>query len=141
MTAFSMFNTSDPESTQNDEIVSEACSFFCDLYGRPDYASLDKLCAHLFTSSNRDLRSLPPTEDFFRFHVLRSLSQISLYKQATLCNPILLPLEKYGRYVENDRLLPIMKEEPSKPATALCDILQMQKSPRCLKNCPCAKAG
>jgi len=27
MTAFSMFNTSDPESTQNDEIVSEARSF------------------------------------------------------------------------------------------------------------------
>ena len=67
-------------------------------------------------SSRRDLRSLPPTEDSFRFHVLRSLSQISLYKQATLCNPILLPLEKYGRYVENDRLLPIMKEKPSKPA-------------------------
>jgi len=141
MTAFSMFNPSDPESAQNDEIVSEARSFFCDLYGRPDYASLDKLRAHLFASSRRDLRSLPQTEDSFRFHVLRSLSQIFLYKQATLCNPILLPLEKYGWYVENERLLPIMKEKPSKPATAKLTFCKCKKSPRCLKNCSCAKIG
>ena len=141
MSAFSMFNSSDAESTQNNEIVSEARSFFCDLYGRTDYASLDKLRAHLFASSRRDLRTLPPTEDSFRFHVLRSLSQISLYKQATLCNPILLPLEKYGRYVEKDRLLPIMKEKPSKPAIAKLTFCKCKKSPHCLKNCSCAKAG
>ena len=130
MTAFSMFNPSDPESAQNDEIVSEARSFFCDLYGRPDYASLDKLRAHLFASSRRDLRSLPQTEDSFRFHVLRSLSQIFLYKQATLCNPILLPLEKYGWYVENERLLPIMKEKPSKPATAKLTFYKYKNVPK-----------
>ena len=73
--------------------------------------------------------------------ILISLSQINLYKQATLCNPILLPLEKYGRYVENDRLLPIMKENPSKPAIAKLTFCKRKKSPRCLKNCSCAKAG
>ena len=78
MTAFSMFNPSDPEPAHIDEIVIAARSFFCDLYCRPDYASLDKLLSHLFASSKRHLRSLPPTEASFRFHVLRSLSQISL---------------------------------------------------------------
>jgi len=80
MTAFSMFNPSDPESAQNDEIVSEARSFFCDLYGRPDDASLDKLRAHLFASSRRDLRSLPPTD--------RRLIQVSCSEKSQSDKPV-----------------------------------------------------
>lgn len=139
MPAFSSFTTD--SSLHTDELTSEARSFFCDLYGRGEYASLDKLRAHLFASSRRDLRSLPPTEDAFYYHVLRSLCQISLYKQATLCSPVLLPPEKYGRYVENDRLLPVLKTKPSKPAIAKLSFCKCKKTPLCLKNCPCAKAG
>ncbi|KAG1679025.1 Protein CASC3 [Nymphon striatum] len=102
----------------HDQVITEARSFFCDLYGKPGYLSLDKLRAHLFASSKLDLRSLPPTEDAFHFHVLRSLCQICLYKQASFSNPVLLPPEEYGRIVDGDRLIHVMKSKPSKPSAA-----------------------
>ncbi|KAG1695930.1 Glycine receptor subunit alpha-2 [Nymphon striatum] len=122
-------------------VITEARSFFCDLYGKPGYLSLDKLRAHLFASSKLDLRSLPPTEDAFHFHVLRSLCQICLYKQASLSNPVLLPPEEYGRIVDGDRLIPVMKSKPSKPSAAKLKYCKCKKKPNCLRNCPCAKAA
>ncbi|KAG1710412.1 hypothetical protein GQR58_002697 [Nymphon striatum] len=121
----------------HDQVITEERSFFCDLYGKPGYLSLDKLRAHLFASSKLDLRSLPPTEDAFHFHVLRSLCQISLYKQASLSNPVLLPPEEYGRIVDGDRLIPVMKSKPSKPSAAKLKYCKCKKKP----NCPCAKAA
>ncbi|KAG1659213.1 Spectrin beta chain [Nymphon striatum] len=98
----------------HDQVITEARSFFCDLYGKPGYLSLDKLRAHLFASSKLDLRSLPPTEDAFHFHVLRSLCQICLYKQASFSNPVLLPPEEYGRIVdvEGTKQLPVNVTHP-----------------------------
>ncbi|KAG1713897.1 Protein O-mannose kinase [Nymphon striatum] len=125
----------------HDQVITEARSFFCDLYGKPGYLSLDKLRAHLFASRKLDLRSLPPTEDAFHFHVLRSLCQISLYKQASLSNPVLLPPEEYGKIVDGDRLIPVMKSKPSKPSAAKLKYCKCKKKPNCLKNCPCAKAA
>ncbi|KAG1666377.1 hypothetical protein GQR58_018912 [Nymphon striatum] len=125
----------------HDQVITEARSFFCDLYGKPGYLSLDKLRAHLFASRKLDLRSLPPTEDAFHFHVLRSLCQISLYKQASLSNPVLLPPEEYGRIVYGDRLIPVMKSKPSKPSAAKLKYCKCKKKPNCLRNCPCAKAA
>ncbi|KAG1660796.1 Heat shock protein [Nymphon striatum] len=124
-----------------DQVITEARSFFCDLYGKPGYLSLDKLRVHLFASRKLDLRSLPPTEDAFHFHVLRSLCQISLYKQASLSNPVLLPPEEYGRIVDGDRLIPVMKSKPSKPSAAKLKYCKCKKKPNCLRNCPCAKAA
>ncbi|KAG1679024.1 Zinc finger protein 862 [Nymphon striatum] len=124
-----------------DQVITEARSFFCDLYGKPGYLSLDKLRAHLFASRKLDLRSLPPTEDAFHFHVLRSVCQISLYKQASLSNPVLLPPEEYGRIVDGDRLIPVMKSKPSKPSAAKLKYCKCKKKPNCLRNCPCAKAA
>ncbi|KAG1652598.1 hypothetical protein GQR58_026208 [Nymphon striatum] len=125
----------------HDQVITEARSFFCDLYGKPGYLSLDKLRAHLFASSKLDLRSLPPTEDAFHFHVLRSLCQICLYTQASLSNPVLLPPEEYGRIVDGDRLIPVMKSKPSKPSAAKLKYCKCKKKPNCLRNCPCAKAA
>ncbi|KAG1662587.1 hypothetical protein GQR58_020899 [Nymphon striatum] len=125
----------------HDQVITEARSFFCDLYGKPGYLSLNKLRAHLFASRKLDLRSLPPTEDAFHFHVLRSLCQISLYKQASLSNPVLLPPEEYGRIVDGDRLIPVMKSKPSKPSAAKLKYCKCKKKPNCLRNCPCAKAA
>ncbi|KAG1647996.1 hypothetical protein GQR58_030167 [Nymphon striatum] len=118
----------------HDQVITEARSFFCDLYGKPGYLSLDKLRAHLFASSKLDLRSLPPTEDAFIFH-------ICLYKQASLSNPVLLPPEEYGRIVDGDRLIPVMKSKPSKPSAAKLKYCKCKKKPNCLRNCPCAKAA
>ena len=41
------------------------------MYGRPSFeGNLDMLHAHLFATTNSDLRFLPPTEDAFKQHVL-----------------------------------------------------------------------
>ncbi|KAG1704021.1 hypothetical protein GQR58_004102 [Nymphon striatum] len=125
----------------HDQVITEARSFFCDVYGKPGYLSLDKLRAPLFASSKLDLPSLPPTEDAFHFHVLRSLCQICLHKQASLSNPVLLPPEEYGRIVDGDRLIPVMKSKPSKPSAAKLKYCKCKKKPNCLRNCPCAKAA
>ncbi|KAG1699858.1 hypothetical protein GQR58_005446 [Nymphon striatum] len=125
----------------HDQVITEARSFFYDLYGKPGYLSLDKLRAHLFVSRKLDLRSLPPTEDAFHFHVLRSLCQISLYMQASLSNPVLLPPEDYGRIVDGDMLIPVMKSKPSKLSAAKLKYCKCKKKPNCLRNCPCAKAA
>ncbi|KAG1663251.1 hypothetical protein GQR58_020488 [Nymphon striatum] len=128
-------------TSAHDHKITEARSFFCDLYGNPGYLSLDKLRAHLFASRKLDLRSLPPTEDAFHFHVLRNLCQICLYKQASFSNPVLLPPEEYGRIVDGDRLIPVMKSKPSKPSAAKLKYCKCKKKPNCLRNCPCAKAA
>ncbi|KAG1698140.1 Importin-9 [Nymphon striatum] len=125
----------------HDQVITEARSFFCDLYGNPGYLSLDKLRAHLFASRKLDLRSLPPTEDAFHFHVLRNRCQICLYKQASFSNPVFLPPEEYGRIVDGDRLIPVMKSKPSKPSAAKLKYCKCKKKPNCLRNCPCAKAA
>ena len=56
-----------------EHVMDEARIFFCELYGKPGYFSLDKLRAYLFASSKLDFLALLPTEDAFHFHFLRSL--------------------------------------------------------------------
>lgn len=124
-----------------DDLVAEAREFFCTLYGRPGFSSLDKLRAHLFASSKRDLRSLPPTEDAFRLHLLRSLCQFNLYKQAFLTNPSLLNPVDYGRHMDDGILLPTMMTKPSKPTSAKLAFCKCKKDPKCMINCPCSKAS
>ena len=113
-----LFNAKISDFATKEHVMDEARIFFCELYGKPGYSSLDKLRAHLFASSKLDLRSRSLTEDAFHFHVLRSLYQLNLYKQASLSNPELLQPEHYGRSEKNERLVPVMMNKPPKPATA-----------------------
>ena len=121
-------------------VIGEAKDFFCNLYGKPGYSSLDRLHAHIFASSKRDLGSMPPTEDAFHHHILRSLCQFSLYRQASERNPVLLPPVEFGRQLDDDGILvPVMMLKESKPAAAKLSFCKCKKG--CIKNCPCARAG
>lgn len=121
-------------------VIDEARDFFCNLYGKPGYSSLDRLRAHMFASSKLDLRALPPTEDAFHQHVLRSLCQLSLYQKASESNPVLLQPAGFGRHVNNNgTLVPVMMLKESKPAAAKLAFCKCKKG--CIKNCPCARAG
>ena len=138
MVTFANFEPVDV-SDVDEKIFDEAREFFCRLYSAVSSSSLNELRAHLFASSKQDIRSLPPTEDAFRFHVLRSLAQFSLYKQACLSNPTLLPPEHYGRQLENGALVPVMKSLPAKPKTAKLHFCKCKSTPLCQRNCPCRK--
>ena len=123
----------------DEKVFGEARDFFCHLYSTVTSSSLNVLRAHLFASHKQDIRSLPPTEDAFKFHVLRSLAQFSLYRQASLCNPTLLPPERYGRRLENGALVPVMKTLPAKPTTAKLHFCRCKATPYCQRNCSCRK--
>ena len=139
MPAFSGLCPSNPGDIA--PLVDEARTFFCMLYGKPGYDSLDKLRAHMFASTKKDLRSIPPSEDAFSLHVKRSVNQISIFKQAHLPNPTLLSPEEFGRHLQGDILVPTMKEKQSKPNSAKLKLCKCKKSPKCFRNCPCSAAG
>ena len=65
------------------EAVTDVCrNFFLKLYG--DFSgNLDKLRAHMFGRIKGDIRKLPPTENAFRYHMLRALYPVS-YTHLTL---------------------------------------------------------
>ena len=123
----------------DEKVFDEARDYFCHLYSTVTSLSLNVLRAYLFASHKQDIRSLPPTEDAFKFHVLRSLAQFSLYRQASLCNPTLLPPEHYGRRLENGPLIPVMKTLPAKPTTAKLHFCKRKATPYCRRNCLCRK--
>ncbi|KAK7086311.1 hypothetical protein SK128_005002 [Halocaridina rubra] len=83
--------------------------------------------AHLFASSKRDLCPPPPPEDAFHLHVLRSLCQISLNKQASLINPVLLSLEEYGRSMDGAQVNSCQEKQVIKTFCCELDVLQMQE--------------
>ena len=121
------------------KVFDEACDFSCHLYSNVISSSLNVLWAHLFASRKQDIHTLPPTEDTFKFHDLRSLAQFSLYRRASLCNPNLLPPEHYGRHLENGAFIPVMKTLPAKPTTAKLHFRKCKATPYCQRNCSCRK--
>ena len=123
----------------DEKVFDEARDYFCHLYSTVTSRSLNVLRAHLFASRKKDICSLPPTEDAFKFHVLQSLAHFSLYRQACLCNPTLLPPEHYGRRLENGALIPFMKTLPAKPTTAKLHFCKCKATPYCQRNCSCRK--
>ena len=64
------------------EAVTDVCrNIFLKLYG--DFSgNLVELRAHMFGRIKRDIRQLPPTENAFRYHMLRALYKIIICKKA-----------------------------------------------------------
>ena len=121
-----------------EEAIEEACYFFKCMYGRPDFAgSLDMLRAHLFATSDSDLRFLPPTTDAFRQHVLRTLMQVLVSKSSHLSNPAYPDPTKFGRHIVNGRLVPVLMHKSAKPVAAQKVVGCKCKQGRCLRGCGC----
>ena len=121
----------------DEKVFDEIRDYFCHLYSTVTSPSLIVLRAHLFASHKQNIHSLPPTEDAFKFHVLWSLAQFSLYRQASLCNPTLLPPKHYGRRLENGALILVMETLPAKPTTAKLHFCKCKATPYCQRNCSC----
>ena len=61
-------------------IINDARILMAALYGKPPVSSLNTLREHMFANNKSDIRSFPPTEDKFYFHLLRALYQLVIYK-------------------------------------------------------------
>ncbi|KAG1706217.1 hypothetical protein GQR58_003741 [Nymphon striatum] len=72
-------------SIEMSEAIHESvCKYMCALYGKRDFSrTLDQLRCHLFRTKMSDIRSLPPTCDAFRLHLMRALYQLVIWKRAT----------------------------------------------------------
>ena len=65
-----------------DGVKDEARLFVANLHGKSTVQSLDVLCEHVLANSKGDMRTLPPTEDSFHYHLLRVLYQLLIFKRA-----------------------------------------------------------
>jgi len=122
------------------EVVSSARNFFLALYGNKEFSgTLDELRCHLFMTKKGDICSLPPTEDAFLLHLLRSLHQTTICKRASQPDPELPDPCKFGRSKKNGCLLATRMTKPSKPG-----IVQTHcncKKGKCKGRCLCRMAG
>ena len=97
-------------------VLDAARVYFIRLYTTHDFkGDLNALRAHLFASTKGDLRSLPPTESAFHFHVLRALHQIALSKRAHESKSDLPDPLNHGRKLLDGKLVPLMTDKDPKP--------------------------
>lgn len=128
-----------------DATYNDARKYFIALYGHNDtgITCLNTLRQHIFASTKSDLRVLPPTENAFHFHVLRSLYQLTLYKQASKSassvNVALPSPSDFGWKLQNGILIPVTMSMPAKPDIKSFVHCMCKKS-KCLRGCSCAKA-
>ena len=69
--------------------------------------TINELRCHLFLNRKGDIRSLPLTDDVFRFHVLRALHQLTICKCASEVRPLLPDPTEFRRKIENGALLAV----------------------------------
>lgn len=136
------YGTSGTSLTVTTDVIDSARFFFIRLYTTHDFeGNLDALRAHMFATTKGDLRSLPPTESAFHFHVLRALHQIALSKRAHESDPDLPNALTHGRKLHGGILVPIMMDKNAKPnitkQTKYCGC----RKNRCQRGCICARAN
>jgi hypothetical protein len=101
-----------------EDVKSDARKYVSSLYCKDSqFCSLNMLRQHLFAKSWSDLRSLPPTEDAFHLHLLRSLYEIALYKRAYCCELDLPPVTDFECKLQNVVLALIMMSKHAEPST------------------------
>ena len=85
------------------------------------------------------LQSLPPTDDAWRYHVLRAHYQTSVWKKAHLANPILPEVRKCGLEIKGDDYQPIF-------ARTFIDLKKYSgfkkcQCKNCSRSCGCIRDG
>ncbi|KAG1664911.1 hypothetical protein GQR58_019607 [Nymphon striatum] len=96
---FAKYGTPGKSLDVSTEVVSSARKLFLALYGNKEFSgTLDELRCHLFMTKKGDISSLPPIEDAFMLHLLRSFHQTTICKRASQPEPELPDPCKFGRF-------------------------------------------
>ena len=120
-------------------VVDSAEKYFFALYGKNGFTgTMDELRCHLFMTKNGDLRSLPPTSDAFKLHLLRALNQLIICKKAREVTPTMPDPTSFGRHIENGTLVAVRMTKERKPnyVRTSCKC----KKGRCRVRCQCKAA-
>lgn len=98
------------------------------------------LCAHLFISGNSKVLScLPPTEDAFKQHLLRSLSATLVQKRAHIAAPDLPSAIMFGWKMGEKSLEPVTMLLSPLPELAHCLTSCRCVGSKCTRTCSCEK--
>ena len=97
-----------------DHIVMSTEKFICKMYGVPEVDTCNKARVKLFCIG-RAHETLPPTSDATKFHIIRAQYQASVWHQAHLPCPDLLPVTEMGWMHLDGKLVPQLLSLPLIP--------------------------
>ena len=118
--------------------VASAEKFICKMYGSPKVDTCNKARVKLFCIG-RAQENLPPTSDAAKFHIMRSHYQASVWNQAHLQHPDLLPVTEMGWMHSEGQLVPRLLSLPPIPK-ACKEITTCGCTKGCLsQRCSCRK--
>jgi len=135
------YGDNDNDEKPNELLYNNARNLLMMAYGGKDeFMSLTSMRAHMFMrNKTRDLRCLPPTEDAFQMHLLRTLIATIEQKQAHVSEPQIPSPELFGWKKEEGQYTPICMTKSSYPEVANnLSTCNCSKS-RCSRNCSCKK--
>lgn len=124
-----------------DDLTAAARNLLMAVYGGQAFSTLAAFRAHLFIAggNSKDLRSLPPTEDAFKQHLLRCLYATLVQKRAHVQHPTLPAVTSFG-WIMGTYLQPVSMLKPPFPeltqSLASCKCV----TSRCIRNCSCKKS-
>lgn len=128
------------------EVVHEAIQLCTHVYSnKDDFDDVASLCVHKFLNQKSLLllKLLPPTDDWYRQHVMRCALATIIDKRAHLAQPTLPPYQNFGWAGEDTGKLP----DPI-PSTTDYWPERMSKSLSCncktgctSRNCSCSRRG
>ena len=72
----------------------------------------------MFGRVKGDIRKLPPTQNAYKYHMLRALYQIIICKKAHMSTLSLPDATLFGRNIVNGHLASIMMDKLAKPLSA-----------------------
>ena len=126
----------------NDDHVTAARNLLMAVYGGQTFSTLAAFRAHLFIAggSSKDLRSIPPTEDAFKQHLLRCLYATLVQKRAHVQHPTIPAPTSFG-WVMKAYLKPVLMTKPSFPELTVSLTSCKCITSRCAKNCSCKKSN
>lgn len=118
-----------------EEFTSACRKVVVAMYGKDpgDFRSLNDLRIHLYPRK-RELKYLPPTDDAFSFHAMRSLLQVKFLLEANLPRPSPVDPTRFGWTFSKGKICPVpMGGDPfpqgTSPEYCLCRT--------CSRACPC----
>lgn len=100
-----------------------ATHFVGDLYGDSSCASLNKLRALKVSKKTISPKKLPPTDDSFAQHLLRTCLQLIIWKQATIGIQTLPDITECGYKEEDFKIVPIFSIQPPAAPELLSELI------------------
>ena len=128
----------EPTLSQNEEAA--VTKFVGEMYGKQNCTSLNAVRAHK-ASRKVSSKRLPPTNDAFHLHMLRTLYQLMIWKHANISMQHMPDAQAFGYVMDKNQLLMPQMMGQSAVAPELINELICECEDDCDDNCQCQQHG